>query len=657
MKHPDTNKTTSSLFNGGAPITTKDTTRDFSPVFNPADSSVVFFSSTRNNGVSNLFYTNVDGSSTAVQLTNFPIDISNIRLTPSYIIFTAEIYDACGVDFGCTAQQDEWWSSNPNSGIVFNSLFVRHWDHLSMPGKSSQIFTLQYTKNADGSYSIPASVKPTQIQKRMPRMNVPVPPDGGVEQIAVKSSTYDRIAFTGDLIQHDTAWSTGWRIYEVVVDPNTGIPTKTPACLTCQGFPKIRTTNPKYDPTGHYLSFLAMERAGFEADRLHIELFKVGQRSGPSSPVTLDLDRSIADYAWSSDGKSILAAYDEDGEERVYAINIGLGTTEALLLNGTNNGLKVKGSVVYYTHTAYDTPADIRAFTFDTSTGKMQPGSDKSVTQLNPSVSQLNLDPGTKFYFQSPGDGSRVQGWFFKPNGWTPETSKNWPFVLLVHGGPQGAWNSGWSYRWNPQLWAQHGYAVAMINPHGSTGFGQKFCDAVSGNWGGIPFQDLMAGVSYVLAQNPWIDSRRLSACGASYGGFMINWFQGNAPTRFSSLVVHDGLFDVPISYGATDELWFPEWEFKGTPWTNSSGYQIYNPARFADKWQTPMLVVHGGKDYRVDLAHGLAAFTTLQRKNIPSKFLFYPEENHWVSRPSNSVQWYSEVLGWLDTYTKHKTN
>lgn len=595
------------------------------------------------------------------QVTNFPIDISNIRMTPRYFIFTAEIYDACGVDFGCTAQQDSWWSANPNSGIVFDSLFVRHWDRLSMPGKSSQIFTLQITKDASGRYVVPSAAKPVQLQAGLPRMNVPVPPDGGVEQIAVIRRTYNRIAFTADLIAHDTAWSTGWRIYEVQVNPNTGSPTETPVCLSCAQYPKIRTTTPKYDPTGNFLTFLAMERPGFEADRLHLAMWKVGQRSGSSIPLTKNLDRTIADYAWTAAGDAIILSFDEDGEERLYSLQVSSGNMKNIVLNGTNSGLKTSfagDNKIFYTHTAYDTPADVWSFVWNPETGSAS--SNRRVTELNPKVTSItakwSLDPGTKFYFPSPFDGAMVQGWFFLPRGFNPfDQHTKWPFVLLVHGGPQGAWNSGWSYRWNPQLWAQRGYAVAMINPHGSSGFGQSFTDIVSGNWGGIPFHDLMAGVSAVIRNNPWIDQRRLSACGASYGGFMINWFQGNAPSLFSSLVVHDGLYDVPISYGATDELWFPEWEFKGTPWTNSSGYEVWNPARFADQWQTPMLVVHGGKDYRVDLAHGLAAFTTLQRKNIPSKFLFYPEENHWVSRPSNSVQWYSEVLGWLDTYTKNK--
>lgn len=198
---------------------------------------------------------------------------------------------------------------------------------------------------------------------------------------------------------------------------------------------------------------------------------------------------------------------------------------------------------------------------------------------------------------------------------------------------------------------------MAAINPHGSTGFGQRFCDAVSGNWGGIPYQDLMDGLTALLRNHTWIDSNRLGACGASYGGYMINWIAGNAPSRFAALVSHDGLFDIPASYGSTDELWFNEWEFKGTPWQNPHGYQQWNPANHVAAWKAPMLVIHGGRDYRIDLSQGLSVFTSLQRRGIPSRLLYYPLENHWVTKPENSIQWYREVIGWLDRFVYFRSN
>lgn len=654
IQNPTTGKTTSSLYSGTTAITQPGVGRDFSPFFNPADPNVVFYMSTGTNGVSNIWVKSLtDANAAPYAVTNFPIDISNVRMAPTYFVFTAEVYDTCGIDFACTAQLDATAEGNPNRGIVFDSLFVRHWDHIVTPGKSSQLFSLQI-QTSNGKYIIPSRAKITPLSQSVGKLNVPVPPDGGIEQIALHPD-YKYVAFTGALIAHDSAWTTGWRTYQVAVNWITGEPIDSVSCITCEHFPGIRTTMPKYDASGDFLAVLVMDRPGFEADRLHLVSYKTESWGTPPAPISNSLDRSIIDYAWTTDGKTILATFDEDGDERLYSINIAANSIKPIALNGSNAGIKVQNEAVYYTHNSYNEPADIRSFAWDPQALAPVFNSARRVTNLNPSIAQFGLPTGSKFYFTSPADGTRVQGWFFTPKGFNPNSAKQWPFVLLIHGGPQGAWNSAWSYRWNPQLWAERGYAVALINPHGSTGFGQNFTDGVSGNWGGVPFHDLMAGLDYVLQQNSWIDSTRLSACGASYGGFMINWLQGNAPTRFSSLVVHDGLFDVPISYGATDELWFPEWEFKGTPWTNSTGYSVWNPARFADKWQTPMLVVHGGKDYRVDLAHGLAAFSTLQRKNIPSKFLFYPEENHWVTRPVNSIQWYREVLSWLDRYTKRQ--
>jgi dipeptidyl aminopeptidase/acylaminoacyl peptidase len=630
---------------GGSSVTTPGLHRDTSPVFHPTSQNFVFFLSTRS-GANNVWTQTLLSSEAGQQLTNFPISIDNLRVAPNYIMFTAEIYDDCGTNFQCTADRDGWYDANPNSGIVFSQLFVRHWDVLNMPGKTSQLFTQRIISTGNGF----ATMGPVnRVSANMPPANTPVPPDGGVEQISIKPS-FDRIAFTVALVNNSTAWTTGWQIWEVAVDPNSGAQTAAPKQIS-QGFNGARTQDPKYDPSGRYIAFLAMDRAGFEADRHHIEIYD-SQRSSTTA-LTSGWDRSISEFAWTADGATILACLDEDGSHKLYSINSANGQYALVLGNGTISGVKVAATYnrVVFSAASFSAPADLHTFIWNPSTRKA--GTISSVTELNPTFPTSVFDPGSKFYYASE-DGSQVQGWFFKPLGW--RAGVNYPFVLLIHGGPQGAWTSGWSYRWNPQLWAQRGYAVAMINPHGSTGFGQAYCDAVSGNWGGIPFRDLMTGVRQILSSNPWIDSSRISACGASYGGFMINWLQGQVPGMFSSLVVHDGLYDVPISYGSTDELWFPEWEFKGTPWTNPAGYQKWNPANYADKWSTPMLVVHGGKDYRVDLAHGLSAFTTLQRRGIPSKFLYYPLENHWVSKPTNSIQWYSEVLGWLDTYTKNRS-
>jgi dipeptidyl aminopeptidase/acylaminoacyl peptidase len=238
-----------------------------------------------------------------------------------------------------------------------------------------------------------------------------------------------------------------------------------------------------------------------------------------------------------------------------------------------------------------------------------------------------------------------------KPVDFDP--NREYPIAFLIHGGPQGSFDNDFHYRWNPQIYAAAGYAAIMVDFHGSTGYGQAFTDAIGGDWGGKPLEDLQKGLAAALERYDWLDGDRVCALGASYGGYMINWIAGNWPDRFRCLVNHDGVFDQRMMYYATEELWFPEWEHGGTYWSNPEGYEKHNPANYVDNWRTPMLVVHGALDYRVPLEQGLGAFSALQRKGIPSRFLYFPDENHWVLSPANSVQWHETVLDWLDRWTK----
>jgi len=244
-----------------------------------------------------------------------------------------------------------------------------------------------------------------------------------------------------------------------------------------------------------------------------------------------------------------------------------------------------------------------------------------------------------------------VYGWIVKPADFDP--AKKYPVAFLIHGGPQDSWANDFHYRWNPQTYAGHGYAAVMVDFHGSTGYGQAFTDAINGDWGGKPFEDLKKGLDAALAKYPWMDGERVAALGASYGGYMINWIAGNWPDRFKCLVVHDGNLDERFAYFATEELWFPEWEHGGTPWDNPQGYDEHNPVDFVKNWKTPTLVIHGGKDYRVVDTGGFASFTALQRMGIPSRFLYFPDENHWVLEPANSILWHDTVLDWLDLWTR----
>jgi dipeptidyl aminopeptidase/acylaminoacyl peptidase len=260
------------------------------------------------------------------------------------------------------------------------------------------------------------------------------------------------------------------------------------------------------------------------------------------------------------------------------------------------------------------------------------------------------LEMGKVDSVRYPGsEGKQIQAWVVKPPRFTPD--RKWPAIVLIHGGPQGAWSDSYSYRWNLQMFAARGYVVFAPNPRGSTGFGQEFTDQISGDWGGRVYTDLMNGVD-CLAKLPYVDSNRMAAAGASYGGYMVNWLEGHSD-RFKCLVSHDGVYNAVSMFGATEELWFPLWEFKGTPWSNPDVYAKWSPSSYVKDFKTPLLVVHGEMDYRVPVAEGFQLFTALQLMNVPSKFLYFPDEGHWVLKPQNSRLWYRTVLDWIDRWTK----
>ena len=304
------------------------------------------------------------------------------------------------------------------------------------------------------------------------------------------------------------------------------------------------------------------------------------------------------------------------------------------------------GNRLFFTRMSVGAPNEIYQLDIPESEGNAT-----AVTHMNDALlSQIDMQPLESFTFKGAND-EEVQGFMVKPPGFDP--NKKYPLKFLIHGGPQGAWGNEWTYRWNAELFAASGnYVVVMINFHGSTGYGQKFTDSISGDWGGKPYVDLMKGLDYVEKTYPFIDKNREAALGASYGGYMANWILGHT-NRFKCIVSHDGMFNTESAYGTTEELWFPEWEFKGPPWNNREPYRKFSPHLFADKFKTPTLVVHGQNDYRLDVSEGFQLFTTLQRLKIPSKFLYFPDEGHWVLKPQNSRLWYKTVNDWVDQWCK----
>jgi len=402
---------------------------------------------------------------------------------------------------------------------------------------------------------------------------------------------------------------------------------------------------PRFSPDGKWLSYLSMARAGFEADRLRIMLVprRSGRTDGAPVEATAGWTLSVASYSWCPDSKCLYAVVEERGRENLYRISLApFQRTLVFGGNGVNANLTVSadGKTRAFLHQSNTAPAEVWV-------------NDKPLTHTNDALlSQLDLNPLEPYGFVGAG-GDSVFGWLLKPPGFDP--AKKYPVVYLIHGGPQGAWHDEWHARWNYQMFASRGYVVAAVNFHGSTGYGQAFTDAISQHWGDWPYEDVMKGLD-VVARLPYVDSTRMGAAGASYGGYMIYWLAGHT-NRFKVLVAHDGVFNPESMFGTTEELWFPKWEFGGTPYQEPGGnralYEQWSPLNFVQNWKTPMLIVHSQLDYRVDLSEGYQAYTALQLHHLPGKFLYFPDEGHFVLRPRNRRLWWGVVQDWLDQYLK----
>jgi dipeptidyl aminopeptidase/acylaminoacyl peptidase len=399
---------------------------------------------------------------------------------------------------------------------------------------------------------------------------------------------------------------------------------------------------PRYSPDGRWLAYLSMERPGFEADRVRLVL--VGRKDGKTEAgsvveATQGWALSVGSYTWCPDSRCVYAVVEERGRDNLYRIDVPSFHRSVVVGNSgvnTNPGLTSDGKTLVYLHQSNTQPAEVwaagRQLTHHTDSG----------------VAALDLKPLEPYGFVGA-LGDSVFGWILKPPGFDP--GRRYPVVYLVHGGPQGAWDDNWHARWNYQMFAARGYVVAAVNFHGSTGYGQKFTDAISQHWGDYPFEDVMKGLD-VVARLPYVDSTRMGAAGASYGGYMVYWIAGHTD-RFKVLVDHDGVFNPVSMAGTTEELWFVNWEFGGTPYGNRALYEKWSPLNFVQNWKTPTLIVHSQLDYRVDLSEGYQAFTALKARGVPAKFLYFPDEGHWVLKPRNRRLWWSTLLDWLDQYLK----
>jgi len=559
---------------------------------------------------------------TALQVTNLPLDVGSFRVSPKgdRILVSVEVYLDCA-DLACTKQRLDAAAHAKASGVLYDHLFVRHWDTWA-DGRRSQLFSMALDDVARGA--------PVNLTHGIG--DVPGKPFGGREDYAF-SPDGAQVAFSVRASQGE-AWSTNFDIYEIAADGRGS-----PRNLTAENL--AWDAQPAFSPNGGTLAYLAMDRPGFEADRFHLVLLDL--KSGVKRPLTQNWDRSISGFAWSYDGKMLFAATDHLGQHPLWAIDADSGRASAITASGEVESFSVGPKKIFYSYSNLASPADVYSVGF-------AGGKPAQLTHVNEAaLAARKLGDYEQFSFTGWND-ENVFGYVIKPPDF--KRDQKYPVAFVVHGGPQGSMANSWHWRWNAQTLAGAGYAVLMIDFHGSTGYGQAFTDSISGDWGGKPFEDLKLGLDAALKQYPWLDGDRACALGGSYGGYMINWIAGKWPDRFKCLVSHDGIFDARSMYYSTEELWFEEWENGGPEYRNPKGYAKFNPVDYVAQWKTPTLVIHGALDYRVPDSQGLAVFTALQRQGIPSELLYFPNENHWVLKPADSIEWYDDVIAWLNRWT-----
>lgn len=406
---------------------------------------------------------------------------------------------------------------------------------------------------------------------------------------------------------------------------------------------KANDNSPHYSPDGRYIAYRAMARAGFEADKYDLILYD--RKNQTKTKLTDNLDSSVDEILWSPDSTSLYFTFEEEGKISLARIPLENGRIQKILEGHYIHSLCLspEGNRMFFLKQSLSHPADIYSYA-------LKKQELLQLTDVNGALLKtIEMNPPEEFWFEGAG-GEKIHGFLLKPPFF--DSSKKYPLVMLIHGGPQGAWSDNFHYRWNAQMFASPGYVVAMINFHGSTGYGQAFTDSISGDWGGKPYQDLMKGCDYLLSRYDFIDKNRLAAAGASYGGYMINWIAGHTD-RFKCLISHAGVFDLRSMYGSTEELWFPEWEFQGTPWSNKEMYERWSPSAYAENFHTPCLVIHSQFDFRVPVTQGFQLFTSLQRMKVPSRMLYFPDESHFVQKPQNAELWWKTVHEWLASYLK----
>jgi dipeptidyl aminopeptidase/acylaminoacyl peptidase len=548
------------------------------------------------------------------KLPELPGGASTVKWSPdgTAVVATSDVYPDCGLDAKCIEAKEK--NAPASKARVIDSLLYRHWMSWQAPTRTHIVH-------------VPLSGAARDLTPGphdAPHFSVgggdefDVSPDGKELVYASNTDKNPERSTNSDLFLVSTAGGEAKRIT-----------TRTGA-----------DTSPLYSPDGKWIAYRSQARNSYESDLL--ELWLYDRAAGTSKRIASTFNDWIESAVWSPDSKSLLITAGVKARHVIYEVTLD-GKTTQVTTSGSADSVTMSPDrkTLYFSMSTLQRPSDIYSMT--------RSGKPVRLTHHNDALlSQIAMGTAEDLWWTGA-DNAQVQGWLVKPPNF--DATKKYPSIVLIHGGPQGAWADSWSYRWNPQMWVARGYVVLMPNPRGSTGFGQQFVEEISKDWGGRVYTDIMTGVDKFAAL-PYVDADRMGAAGASYGGYMVNWILGHT-NRFKALVSHDGVYNLESMWGTTEELWFPEWEFGGTPWEQPEQYEKWSPHRYVKNFATPTLVVHGELDYRVPIDQGLQLFTALQRRGVPSRLLLFPDEGHWVLKPQNSKVWHETVLGWMDQWLK----
>jgi dipeptidyl aminopeptidase/acylaminoacyl peptidase len=605
---------------GSAPVQITQGGRDNSPAWSPDGKTLAFISS--RDGNSQVYLLSMAGGE-AKKLTQLSTGADLFHWSPDgkTLAFTSSVYPDCKDD-ACNEKRDADKEKSKVKARIYDHLLYRHWDHWS-EGKRSHLFVVPLDGSAAPKDLTAGADYDVPPEERSGPGDFNFSPDSKELCFTAVTDKVEAISTNADLF----------------VVPVTGGEAK--RITTQQGF----DGNPVYSPDGRYIAYHAQLTPGYEADKWRVMLYD--RQSGKNEDLSESFDRSATDLDWSPDSKTIYFLAENETLQPIYSMEPRAGATPRKLVDGFNAefALSGDGKTFVTTQTSLTLPSEVFTVSADGSGLKQLSHANDGI------LSELDMNPPEKFWFDGA-DGTKVEALLIRPPQFS--TSQKYPVLVLLHGGPQTMWSDAWGYRWNAEVFSGAGYVTLMINRRGSTGYGQKFTDEITNDWGGKAYEDVMKGIDAALAKYPFLDKSRMAAGGGSYGGYMADWIATHTD-RFKAIISHAGVYD-KVSMYATEELWFEEHDLQGTPWGAPENYKKWAPSNYAGdlgKYKTPTLVIAGERDYRVPYTQSLEFFNSLQRQGVPSKLLIFPDEGHWVLKPQNSQLWYKTFLDWLTTYVK----